>query len=82
MQYWLTFPINSLLVDRAKPSLCQNYAPLSDDLFSEIIFMLLQYRTQQAHKSNSQFSLGRNGQSGPNFSQNYATLCKDLFEML
>ena len=86
MQCWSTFPINSLLVDRAKPNLCQNYATLSDDLLSDIFLILLQYRTQQAQKSNSQFSqklsLGRNGQFGPNLSQNYATLYKDLFEML
>ena len=62
------------------PELC------NDDLLSEISLLLLQYRTQQAQKSNSQFSqklsLGRNGQFGPNLSQNYATLYKDLFEML
>ena len=73
-------------MDRAKPNLCQNYATLSDDLLSEIFLLLLQYRTQQAQKSNSQFSqkisLGGNGQFGPNLSQNYATLYKDLFEML
>ena len=36
MQCWSTFPVNSLLVDRAKPYLCQNYATLSDDLLSDI----------------------------------------------
>ena len=83
MQCWSAFPINSLLVDRANPNLGQNYAALSDDFLSEIFFeMLLLDRKQQAHKSNSQFSqkisLGKNGQYGPNLSQNYATLYKDL----
>ena len=37
---------------------------LSDDLLSEIFLLLLQYGTQQAQKSNSQFSqkLGKLGE--------------------
>ena len=41
MQCWSTFPINSLLVDRAKLNLGKNYATLSDDLLSEIFFEML-----------------------------------------
>ena len=39
MQCWSTYPINSLLVERAKPNLDQNYATVSDDLLSEIFFL-------------------------------------------
>ena len=33
MQRWSTFPINTLLLDRAKPNLDQYYATLHEDLF-------------------------------------------------